>query len=170
VTRAGRAGDAQPMPTVNDAPDIQSVVIADIEARRAVGIERYGTALQPHNGRDALVDAYEEAVDLAMYLRQRLVEQDTTVPRPRFLLDAHVVVDAQAAGPWGRVHRVHRTPAGFSYDICTGSVSRDRYEHADLLLRVGEARLELADVVLDRREAFERMLREGTGPPPERTP
>jgi hypothetical protein len=76
-TRADRAGDSQPLPTVNDEPDIQSRVIADIERRREVGIERYGTALQPHNGRNALIDAYEEALDLAMYLKQRLVEEGT---------------------------------------------------------------------------------------------
>lgn len=70
-----REGD-QPLPVRNDAPDIQSQVIADIEARRLVGIERYGTALQPHNGRDALRDAYEEALDLAMYLKQAMVERD----------------------------------------------------------------------------------------------
>lgn len=76
-TKAGREGDTQPMPVVNDSPDIQSMVIADIEARREVGIKRYGTALQPHNGRDALQDAYEEAIDLAMYLKQAIVERDT---------------------------------------------------------------------------------------------
>ena len=75
--RANREGDTQPMPQVNDHPDIQSQVIADIEARREVGIKRYGTALQPHNGRDALVDAYEEVLDLACYLKQRIVEDES---------------------------------------------------------------------------------------------
>jgi hypothetical protein len=63
-----RVGD-QPLPAVNDSPDIQSMVVADIIQRRQVGIERYGTALQAHNGRDMLRDAYEEALDLAIYLR-----------------------------------------------------------------------------------------------------
>jgi hypothetical protein len=70
-----RDGD-QPLPIKNDAPDIQSQVIADIEARRLVGISRYGTALQPNNGRDALLDAYEESLDLACYLKQAMVERD----------------------------------------------------------------------------------------------
>lgn len=70
-----RPGD-QPLPVPNERPDIQSQVIADIHARRALGIQRYGTALQPHNGRDALRDAYEEAIDLAMYLKQAMVERD----------------------------------------------------------------------------------------------
>lgn len=52
------------------------MVIADIHHRREVGIQRYGTALQAHNGRDALRDAYEEALDLAMYLRQAIEERD----------------------------------------------------------------------------------------------
>lgn len=70
-----RPGD-QPLPVVNGEPDIQSLVIADIGARREVGIQRYGTALQPFNGRDALRDAYEEALDLTMYLRQCIEERD----------------------------------------------------------------------------------------------
>jgi hypothetical protein len=69
-----RPGD-QPLPVVNDELDIQSRVIADIEERRKVGIQRYGTALQPHNGRDALRDLYEELLDGAMYARQLMVER-----------------------------------------------------------------------------------------------
>ena len=74
-TRSGRVGDSQGMPMTNDEVDIQTLAISDIQHRREVGIERYGTALQPYNGRNALLDAYEEALDLAMYLKQRLVEE-----------------------------------------------------------------------------------------------
>lgn len=70
-----RDGD-QPLPERNGETDIQSLVIADIQGRREVGITRYGTALQPFNGRDALRDAYEEAMDLTMYLKQAMVERD----------------------------------------------------------------------------------------------
>lgn len=52
------------------------MVREDLEERERVGIERYGTSLQPHNGRDALRDAYEEALDLACYLRQAMAERD----------------------------------------------------------------------------------------------
>jgi hypothetical protein len=51
-------------------------MIADMKTRRELGGERYGTALQPFNGRDALVDAYEEALDLAVYLKQAILERD----------------------------------------------------------------------------------------------
>ena len=70
-----RDGD-QPLPVVNDREYVQTAVIRDFEARTAVGIERYGTGLQPFNGRDALRDAYEEALDLAVYLKQCLIERD----------------------------------------------------------------------------------------------
>lgn len=70
-----REGD-QALPTVNDGPCIQDLVTQDIAARTAVGISRYGTCLQPNNGRDSLRDAYEEALDLTNYLRQLLFERD----------------------------------------------------------------------------------------------
>lgn len=70
-----RDGDQQ-LPEKNDLPFIQDAVIADIEDRKKIGIERYGTPLQAFNGRDALRDAYEEAIDLCMYLKQLLVERD----------------------------------------------------------------------------------------------
>jgi hypothetical protein len=55
---------------------IQALVRADLEKREELGIERYGTSLRAHNGRDALRDAYEEALDLACYLKQAMVERD----------------------------------------------------------------------------------------------
>ena len=39
-------------------------------ARRAFGIAKYGTPLQRENGRNYTHDALEEALDLAVYLRQ----------------------------------------------------------------------------------------------------
>lgn len=62
--------------------DCWRLVIEDMEARRRLGIARYGTPLQPHNGRDALVDAYQEALDLAVYLRQAIAERNAATPSP----------------------------------------------------------------------------------------
>ena len=74
--KANRADDSQPMPMVNESQNIQDQVIADIEARKEVGLKRYGTLLQAFNGRDALQDAYEEVLDLCVYLKQVIVERD----------------------------------------------------------------------------------------------
>lgn len=49
-------------------------VTTDLISRAFIGKERYGVFLQPHNGRDALQDAYEEALDLATYLMQVIME------------------------------------------------------------------------------------------------
>lgn len=72
--------DEQPLPIVNDEVCVQDEVIAYIERRKAVGIERYGTVLQPHNGRDALIDAFEESIDLSQYLAQAIIERDGHLP------------------------------------------------------------------------------------------
>ena len=50
--------------------------LKDLKARYEEGVRRYCVALQPFNGRDALQDAYEEAIDLALYLRQAIYERD----------------------------------------------------------------------------------------------
>lgn len=54
---------------------VTDAVIADLNTRREGGIKKYGNELESGNGRDALVDAYQEATDLALYLRQRVMEE-----------------------------------------------------------------------------------------------
>lgn len=63
-------------PTPNDRPAVWSLVIDDMQKRDGMGRKKYGTPLQPFNGRDVLRDAYEEALDLAVYLRQAIYERD----------------------------------------------------------------------------------------------
>ena len=63
-------------PADPSAPAVWDLVKFDMEARDATGLRRYGTRLKPGNGRDALTDAYEEALDLVVYLRQALFERD----------------------------------------------------------------------------------------------
>jgi hypothetical protein len=58
-----------PPPIPNDSPSIWDMVIQDMHARAELGKQRYGTPLQVGNGRDHLQDAYEEALDLAVYLK-----------------------------------------------------------------------------------------------------
>jgi hypothetical protein len=78
----------QPAPVATDSPAVWPLVIADLNtidapdwlkrsladdmcARDAFGRGKYGVPLQVANGRNASRDAYEEALDLAVYLRQR---------------------------------------------------------------------------------------------------
>lgn len=66
----------QPKPTANSNPAIWDLVIEDMRNRDKLGENRYGTRLQAFNGRDPLIDAYQEALDLAAYLRQAIFERD----------------------------------------------------------------------------------------------
>jgi len=67
----------QPNPTFDPTkPAIWDIVIEDMRLRDRVGRVRYGTPLQPNNGRDTLRDAYEEGLDLVVYLRQAIWERD----------------------------------------------------------------------------------------------
>ena len=67
---------AQVNPVKNNLPAVWDLVMFDMRKRDAVGTFKYGTPLQPHNGRDALIDAYQEALDLCVYMRQAIYERD----------------------------------------------------------------------------------------------
>lgn len=66
----------QPDPVHNDLPPAWGLVMDDFQKRDNFGRAKYGTPLQPFNGRDALKDAYEEALDLCVYLRTAIYERD----------------------------------------------------------------------------------------------
>lgn len=88
----------QPPPVPSRAAElsVQAMVRADLEERERVGRERYGTPLQPHNGRDALVDAYQEALGLACYLRQAIAEREVvSFTCPRCQRTSHHPMDVQ---------------------------------------------------------------------------
>jgi hypothetical protein len=66
----------QVAPVPNGSRPIWELVMEDMAERDRVGRQRYGTPLQAFNGRDALVDAYQEALDFVVYLRQVIAERD----------------------------------------------------------------------------------------------
>jgi hypothetical protein len=68
--------EEQPLPTPNTYPIIQDLVMADMAKRLDLGVIRYGTGLQPFNGRDPLRDLYEELLDACNYVRQLMYERD----------------------------------------------------------------------------------------------
>jgi hypothetical protein len=66
----------EPEPIQNELPSVWDMVLQDMKDRDTIGQERYGTRLQPYNGRKALRDAYYEALDMAVYLRQKIYEEE----------------------------------------------------------------------------------------------
>ena len=67
---------AQPQPKANNNAHISDLVCVDLRYRKQEGIKKYGVPLQADNGRDALQDAYEEALDLCQYLKQAIIERN----------------------------------------------------------------------------------------------
>lgn len=78
---------AQPAPS-GDGVDVTESLVAlphvptelaqDFARRSLQGRAKYGVTLRTHNGRDALVDAYQEACDLCVYLHQAYLELEPT--------------------------------------------------------------------------------------------
>ena len=72
-----KAATPEPPPTGNGHV-IVTELLKDILARDEMGRARYGTSLRVGNGRDALMDALQEALDLCFYLKQAIMERDDT--------------------------------------------------------------------------------------------
>lgn len=72
------AATEQPKPTKPEEGGkvVLYEVLKDLQARSDMGKFRYGQRLRAHNGRNSLMDAYQEVLDLAMYLKQRLIEDE----------------------------------------------------------------------------------------------
>lgn len=60
----------------NQHRDIADLVVNDIVHRKEDGLKKYKVPLRAFNGRSALIDAYQEAVDQTLYLRQELEERE----------------------------------------------------------------------------------------------
>lgn len=72
--RADRGG--QPVPVHQPgSPSMHDLLVAEVEKRKSLGLSRYGTILQAHNGRNAPQDALDEGIDLCVYLMQWVQER-----------------------------------------------------------------------------------------------
>lgn len=65
-----------PSPEREEETAVWYLVIGDMQERDQIGRKKYGTPLQSFNGRDALVDLYQELLDAVVYLRQVIYERD----------------------------------------------------------------------------------------------
>jgi hypothetical protein len=64
----------QPKPILDSGVVVADLVIDDMVARKKFGFEKYKTYLQTENGRNNLIDAYQEILDLAVYMRSQIYE------------------------------------------------------------------------------------------------
>lgn len=65
------AATPQPAPTPGKT-NVLPLVLADLQARAAMGLQKYGVPLQVENGRDHYEDMYQEELDKVMYMRAEL--------------------------------------------------------------------------------------------------
>ncbi len=66
----------EPPPQASPYPAVWDLVKADMAERDAMGEKKYGVRLQPHNGRDGLVDLFQELLDALVYCRGLIYERD----------------------------------------------------------------------------------------------
>ncbi len=58
------------------AGSVTDALIEHLRARSEFGQVKYGRYMEPFDGRDTLLDALEEALDLAQYLQKARMERD----------------------------------------------------------------------------------------------
>jgi hypothetical protein len=59
--------------TLPDSPT-KTALLTDMHDRDTFGRSKYGVPLQPFNGRDALIDLYQEFLDATVYTKQYQLE------------------------------------------------------------------------------------------------
>ena len=77
--KAEEIGSKKNPPPNNTGAEIVPMVIADLEGRRVMGEEQYGQVLRVENGRDVLLDLYQELLDAVLYIRQKIAQEDSTL-------------------------------------------------------------------------------------------
>jgi hypothetical protein len=70
-------------------------IAEDIEARIRMGEKKYGTRLKSHNGRDAVLDLYQEVLDGLNYSKQLEIEGLDNGDFFRHLVDIAIRVEAR---------------------------------------------------------------------------
>lgn len=73
--------DPQPLPQAGVGRKTWELVVDDMRERDEIGASKYGVRHQHDNGRDHLVDAYQEALDLCCYLRAEIERRRASAPR-----------------------------------------------------------------------------------------
>lgn len=70
----GDHDSTQPKP-LPGGESVTDAVVQDLLIRREYGAKKYGQELRSFDGRDHLLDAYQEGLDMVMYLKQQLMER-----------------------------------------------------------------------------------------------
>lgn len=96
--------EAQPAPKPSAHPAVWDLVVRDMHARDLGGERKYGMRLRPFDGRATMVDAYQEVLDLAVYLRKHLYEAEHAQPLPADVAEVRCAAGITIA-PEAALHR-----------------------------------------------------------------
>lgn len=120
---AGEGDEVWPLIFANEALVLPDWLKADMKARHEMGVKKYGTPLRVWNGRDCVIDAYQEALDLAVYVQQARARLPCLSLGPRSqplagapLLNARLALDLvfhaalQAASHLGQLAQKQQIP------------------------------------------------------------
>ena len=84
---------------------VNDLVKKDLDARLELGISKYGNPITveepPHNNMIPLQNAYEEVLDLAIYMRKEIADRENIV---ELIKQANVVVDQKTIYGDGGTH------------------------------------------------------------------
>jgi len=90
---------AQSSPNTPEPPPIESnrvsvweLVIEDMKERDKIGREKYKMPLRAYDGRNSLIESYQECLDMAVYLRKAIEEQEEQVLMYRIVTSADTVI------------------------------------------------------------------------------
>ncbi len=83
--------------SLRQRPDVPSTLLRDMQQRDDFGRQKYGTPLQPFNGRNPIIDAYQEALDLVVYTKQAVIEATKNSRHPLSLRGPKLVLIHLAA-------------------------------------------------------------------------
>lgn len=104
------AAKVQAMPTGNGvdvavevANDLRAMgleyIAEDTEARIRLGEQKYGTRLKANNGRDAMLDLYQEVLDGINYSKQLVIENKDDDTFFRTLVDLAILIKGKLDNP-----------------------------------------------------------------------
>lgn len=133
---AGSLVAPEPPPTSGSGDPIWGMVVKDMLERDLEGWRKYGVPLRAFDGRRSLVDAYQEVLDLAVYLRKEIAERSGGLLCKETMLvvdDKHgrwytiTIHDMQGvlAPVAGRPGRTERRARGFAHQAFAEALLKD---------------------------------------------
>ena len=138
-----KAATHEPAPTGTGSKVLHEFV-EDVYARADAGYKKYGTYLRINNGRDALIDAYQECLDMGMYLKQAIMERSNWDDKIRCWAEARGLYDAVT--PYSQCQKMIEETIEWLKEASVG----DRQPTKSEMLEIGDMLIVLTNIANSR--------------------